>query len=340
MMKTPAKRSSVSSTHRQRLEAVLAGKRPDRIPVALWRHFPVDDQDPFRLARATGAFANQYDFDLIKVTPGSSYSVHGWGTRDDWRGDPEGTRDIFTYPVRHPEDWMKIQPLDPFAGSLGAQLECLKLLVEHYGPDKPILQTIFNPLSQAKHLIGKELLLVHLHKYPDALKNALDAITQTTVDFVRACHIAGVDGVFFAVQHAQYGLLSEEEFEQFCRPYDLEILAAAQPMWLNMLHLHGENVMFDQLASYPVQIINWHDRSTEPNLAEGLKRFPGVVCGGLRRIESMLLGTPESIHAEALDAIQQTGGQRFILGTGCVVPITVPHGNLLAARNAVEKDGE
>ena len=86
MMKTPANRSSALSTHRQRLEAVLAGKRPDRTPVALWRHFPVDDQDPFRLARATGAFANQYDFDLIKVTPGSSYSVHDWGTRDDWRG--------------------------------------------------------------------------------------------------------------------------------------------------------------------------------------------------------------------------------------------------------------
>jgi uroporphyrinogen decarboxylase len=31
-----------------------------------------------------------------------------------------------------------------------------------------------------------------------------------------------------------------------------------------------------------------------------------------------------------------TGGRRFILGTGCVVPITAPRANLFAARNAVE----
>jgi hypothetical protein len=32
--------------HRARLEACLTGQIPDRAPVALWRHFPVDDQTP------------------------------------------------------------------------------------------------------------------------------------------------------------------------------------------------------------------------------------------------------------------------------------------------------
>ena len=35
---------------------------------------------------------------------------------------------------------------------------------------------------------------------------------------------------------------------------------------------------------------------------------------------------------EAADAIAQTGGRRFILGTGCVVPVIAPHGNILATR--------
>jgi len=38
---------------------------------------------------------------------------------------------------------------------------------------------------------------------------------------------------------------------------------------------------------------------------------------------------------EAADAIKQTKSQRFILGTGCVVPITASHGNLVAARKSV-----
>lgn len=324
-------------THRQRLECVLSGAKPDRIPVALWRHFPVDDQDPAQLAAAITAYQRQFDFDLIKVTPGSSFCVKDWGVIDEWLGDPEGTRDYHGQCIQHPEDWAHLPLLDPRKGALGEQLACLKELVREFSPDTPILQTIFNPLSQAKHLIGKERLLVHLRRYPEAVRKGLEIITQTTLDFIDQVKATGVDGLFFAVQHAQYHLLSEAEFQEFSRPYDLEILKAARPLWLNMLHLHGENVMFDQVTDYPVQVINWHDRSTRPDLAEGLKRFPGVVCGGLRRTESMLLGTPAEIRAEALDAIQQTAGKRFILGTGCVVPITAPYGNLMAARTIVEE---
>ncbi len=339
-MKTSPTHKNDALTHRQRLVQVLAGERPDRIPVALWRHFPVDDQNPKQLAAAISAYQNQFDFDLIKVTPGSSFSVLDWGVTDEWRGDPEGTREGTHCPIQKPEDWERLPVLDPRKGWLGGQLECLKMLVSEFSPHTPILQTVFNPLSQAKHLVGKANLLFHMRRYPDAVQKGLEIITQTTLNFVQEASAIGIDGLFFAVQHAQYGLLSEPEFLEFSRPYDLAILNAAQPLWLNMLHLHGENVMFDQVADYPAQIINWHDRSTFPDLAEGLKRFPGVVCGGLRRIESVLLGTPAEIQAEALDAIQQTGGRRFILGTGCVVPTPAPFGNLMAARKAVERGNQ
>lgn len=324
------------ASHRQRIETVLSGQRPDRIPVALWRHFPVDDQDPLRLANAITAYQNRFDFDLIKITPPSSLFAREWGATDQWRGDPEGTREFTSYPIQRPEDWERLPRLDPKKGNLAAQMECMKRLSETFSPHTPILQTIFNPLAQARHLIGKDLLLVHLRQHPEAVRKGLETITQTTLDFVQQAKNTGIDGLFYAVQHAQYGLLAEQEFLEFSKPYDLEILDAARPLWLNMLHLHGQNVMFDLLSGYPVQVINWHDRSTQPDLAEGLRRFPGVVCGGLRRIESMLLGDPAAIQAEADDAIRQTGGERLILGTGCVVPTHAPYGNLMAARNAVE----
>lgn len=37
--------SSEKLSHKERLQAVLKGEKPDRIPVAFWRHWPVDDQD-------------------------------------------------------------------------------------------------------------------------------------------------------------------------------------------------------------------------------------------------------------------------------------------------------
>ena len=35
---------------RRRLEAAIAGETVDRLPVALWRHWPGDDQDAAALA--------------------------------------------------------------------------------------------------------------------------------------------------------------------------------------------------------------------------------------------------------------------------------------------------
>ncbi len=326
----------MAMTHRKRLETCLAGEKPDRPPVALWRHFPVDDQTPEGLAAANLKFQQDYDFDLVKVTPASSFCLKDWGIGDEWTGADEGTRDYVRRVIHAPEDWEKLQVLSPTAGHLDAQLKCLRYIVDQLDPGTPVIQTIFSPLSQAKNLVGPEKLLVHLRKYPDALHAGLKTITEIVLRFTEAALRTGIDGIFYAVQHAQYGLLSESEYLTFGKEYDMQCLQPAQAGWLNMLHLHGQDVMFDQVADLPIQILNWHDRETAPSLAEGKDRFSGVLCGGLRRYESIVLGTPEAIIAEAQDAIEATDGTRFILGTGCVTPIMAPHGNLLAARQAVE----
>ncbi|HEY9087098.1 MAG TPA: uroporphyrinogen decarboxylase family protein [Anaerolineaceae bacterium] len=323
-------------THRERLELTLAGQMPDRVPVALWRHFPVDDQTPGGLAAAVTAFQRQFDFDLIKVTPSSSFCLYDWGVQDRWAGNPEGTREYLTPIIQQPEDWARLTVLDPARGHLRGQIECLEHLAREFNPHTPLLQTIFSPLSQAKNLVGKANLAAHLRRYPDALHAGLEILTETTIRFLQACKPSGIAGIFYAVQHAQYGILSVDEYNTFGRPYDLRILEAAQDLWLNMLHLHGEQVMFAELADYPVQVINWHDRQTPPDLPIGQQIFPGVVCGGLRQWETMVLGTPEAVRQEAADALRATGGRRFILGTGCVLPTTAPYGNIVAARSIVD----
>jgi uroporphyrinogen decarboxylase len=323
-------------SHRQRLEACLAGAPLDRTPVALWRHFPVDDQTPDGLAAATLAFQRTYDFDLVKVTPASSFCLKDWGAQDDWRGASEGTRFYTHHVIKEPADWNRLTPLDPRAGYLGMQITCVRTITEALGSDTPVLQTIFSPLAQAKNLVGGEQLLAHMRRDPEALHAGLRILTENTRRFIEAARQTGIAGVFYAVQHAQYSLLSEEEFQVFGRSYDLQALEPAQDLWCNMLHLHGVQVMFDQILDYPVQAINWHDRDTFPSLEQARERYRGILCGGLQREQSIVLGTPESITAEARQAIQATNGERFILGTGCVTPITAPYGNLWAARRSVE----
>jgi uroporphyrinogen decarboxylase len=323
-------------TKRERLVAAIRGEPVDRPPVALWRHFPGDDQRPEGLAKATVAFQRRYDFDFVKVTPASSFCLRDWGAQDRWVGNLEGTRDYTFHPVRSPEDWRELHLLAPEEGALGAQLQCLHYIADDLGGEVPFIQTIFNPLSQAKNLAGSERLLVHLRRYPDAVHAGLAVIAETTRRFIAAARETGIAGVFFAVQHAQYGLLGEEEYDVFGRAYDLRVLEAMQGLWLNVLHLHGTDVMFDLLTDYPVQVINWHDRETWPTLAEAKGRFSGAVCGGLQRWEVMVQGTPDQVREQTADAIEQTKGERFILGTGCVTPIVAPVSNIHAARAAVE----
>jgi uroporphyrinogen decarboxylase len=322
------------TTHRERLENCLTDSNLDRLPVALWRHFPVDDQTPQGLANATMVFQRTFDFDLVKVTPASSYCLKDWGVEDEWRGDPEGTRAYSKRAILHPEDWEHLPILDPNKGYLAAELESLRFLVKELGADTPIIQTIFNPLSQAKNLIGGQEMILHLRRNPEALHAGLRRIAESTVRFIEAALKTGIAGIFFAVQHAQYGLLSEEEYKVFGRSYDLQVLEPSKSSWIRLLHLHGKDVMFDQFLDYPVNIINWHDRETTPSLSQALMRFSGVVCGGISQ-QTIVLGSPEQIRGEALEAIQAVSGSRLILGTGCVTPIIAPFGNILAARQSV-----
>jgi uroporphyrinogen decarboxylase len=318
-------------THRQRLEALLGDHKTDRIPVALWRHFPVDDQEPEALARATSNFQDQFDFDLIKITPSSSFQM-----MDDWKGNPEGTREYTQRVIQQPDDWLKLKPNSPKKGYLADQLHCATLLASVHGASTPVLQTVFSPLAQAKNLAGNDRLLAHMRQYPEAVLKALDVLTITTIAFIEALVNAKVDGIFYAVQHAQFSLLTVEEFNRFGKAFDLRALEAAKPFWCNLLHVHGENIQFDQVRDYPVQIYNWHDQSTPPRLDQALKLVNGIVCGGLKQWATLVLGDPRQVLNEARSAIKQTSGKRLLLGTGCVTPITAPFGNILAARNSVE----
>ena len=126
-----------------------------------------------------------------------------------------------------------------------------------------------------------------------------------------------------------------DEYKSLALPFDQKTLEAAEDFWCNMLHLHGQDVHFELVSELPFQIVNWHDRETYPSFTEARKLFKGVVCGGMRQ-GTLVYRDAAEVRKEAVDAIQQTEGRNFLLGTGCVVPIIASYGNLMAARKSVE----
>lgn len=326
-------------TQRQRIYAAIKGEPVDRVPFSLWRHFPDVDQTARGLAEAVIGFQKKFEFDLVKITPASGYFPEAWGAkliyRTDEEGKQKGTREFVSYPVKTPKDWQKLQSLDVTRGILGRELKAIKFIRQGLREEIPIVQTIPNPLTTAKSLIGNRW-LEHLRKNPTDLKVGLSIIVETTLKFAQACLQAGADGIFFFTQLARHDFLTEEEYRLFGVEYDRQVLEALKEQTdLLILHIHGLNIMFDLLKDYPVQILNWHDRRTQPSLMKAQKRFKGTVLGGLNEQGVLVEKGPEEVKEQVKDALKQTNSQRVIIGPGCVISIRTPEANIRAIKEVL-----
>ena len=321
----------------ERLKAALAGKVVDRVPIGFWRHWPGDDQHPESLASVALEFQRRYDLDFIKVPVSSTYCVDDYGAEHEYRGSLIGDREYLDPVVKNIDDWDRIQPLNVTKGKYGQHLQALRMIIDKRESNTPVIFTIFNPLAMASYLAGDENLLVHLRRYPDKVEKALKALTETCVSFVKAVIAEGADGIFLSTRWASYELMSEEEYLRFGKPGDLVVLAASSGGWFNVLHLHGQHPMFSTLADYPVQAVNWHDRTAWPGLTEAKKLFRGAVMGGVEQYKILNLGSPLDVELQVHSAIDLTKGRRLIIAPGCTYPLSVPHSNLIAMRKAVDR---
>jgi uroporphyrinogen decarboxylase len=165
---------------------------------------------------------------------------------------------------------------------------------------------------------------------PEEFHAGLLLIAEVTSDFVRNVMSAGADGIFFSTQMATTDLLTREEYEEFGRPYDLQVLEAAGT-GLTFLHIHGLHVMFDLFIDYPVHILNWHARETPPKISEARAQVTTCLACGIDAWNTLAKKPPEAVAEEVRDAIAQTGGRGHIVTTGCVMPVDTPEANIRAA---------
>ena len=317
-------------THREIVEAAVRGERPPRIPVAVWRHFPGDDQRADKLAQAHIAFYRGFDVDLLKVTPASGYYGDDWGLRAGYKANREGVRTYSDRPIKKPTDWERLRRLDVSQGVYGREAQAIRLVAEAVGAEVHVLETVFSPLSIARTLSGEQASVRYLREDPEELHAGLQVIAEVTADFVRAVMAAGADGVFFSTQMATTDLLTREEYEEFGRPYDLQVLEAVST-GLAFLHIHGVHIMFDLFTDYPVHVINWHSRETPPKFAEARAEVTTCLACGIDAWNTLAKGQPDAVAREVRDAIAQTQGRGHIVTTGCVMPIDTPEANIQAA---------
>ena len=324
-------------SRRERVLAAINREPVDRVPYAVWRHFPTVDHSPAGLAQATLRFHERYGSDFLKITPRGGYAVEAWGCVEGDAVREDGHRPCASCAVKSPDDWKKIRALDP-GGAPGYAEEIetiIRLGFDRRIGDAPVVPTLFSPLSLARKLSGDRL--PHdLREYPDAVTGALEAITETLIKFANLALTEGVSGIFYSIQAASRSANSAEDYARFGEPYDRRFLESIESRsTLTIIHGHGNELMFDPLASLPGHAWNWDDRATPPSLKEGRAKVVGAVIGGLHQWKTLRDGTPEQAVAETRDAIAQTDGTGLIVGPGCVLPMNTPDANVAAVVQAL-----
>jgi len=324
-------------TRRERLTAAINREPVDRVPYAVWRHFPAVDRSPAGLAQATLRFHDHYGSDFLKLTPRGGYCVEAWGCIESEQVLPAGNRPCASCAVKTGDDWKRIRPLDPAsADGWVEQLEAIvRLGFDRRIGDAPVLATVFSPLSIARKLSGDRL-VTDLRERPDTVAAAVDAIGETVLRFNELALAEGIGGIFYSIQTASASVMDVETYARFGEPWDRRVLEALRPKsFLTVVHCHGDRLMLDRLARLPGHVWNWDDRAAGPPLADAARQVVGAVCGGLNQWVTLRDGTANACAAEAEDAVAQTGGRGLVVAPGCVLLSNTPDANVAAVVKAL-----
>ncbi len=323
-------------TKMERVRRTINGELTDKIPFSLWTHCSDVDLDAQKLAEATYAFYHKLDLDFVKNMSNGMFSIEDWNSNIDFSQVPlGGVARVTKHAIEQPEDWLSLNALDVEQGALGRELRSLSLLLAMVKGEAPVLVTVFSPLTTAEKLAGDKL-KEHMKSDPDKVKSALAVIADSTIRYAKLALELGCAGVFFASQMSSYDHATLAEYQEFGVAYDLQVLQAIQgASWFNVMHIHGNNIMFDLLKDYPVQGISWHVWETDPTVEAFLTAQTGKsIVGGLQRF-NITNNMRSELKQEIEDMVKLTGGKKLFIAPGCVIRAPFDWDTLLFIKETV-----
>jgi len=310
----------------------------DRPPVGAWGHTYRQEWSPVDLAAVTVERARKFGWDFVKFQPRATFFAEAFGSSYEPSGHALRAPILIQPAVPDLEAWGSVSLVSQKA--FDDQVESIGIVARELGPEVPVIQTVFSPITVGGYLVGKSQsrIVRELRKNPELVGPALDKIAGALVDFSRRSVEAGAAGIFYAISgYAGRGVMREEAYRDLVLPYDLAVLEALpESAWFNVLHLCGSNLNFSLARDLPSHAVSWsiHNQGN-PSLSEGRDIARRAVMGGLSQRSALVYGPPPRIEEEVRAAIRETGGRGLLLAPGCSVPPRVRSVNLEAMATAV-----
>jgi len=316
------------------IKKVFKAEPTEKVPYAVWKHFPEFDKTSEGLFKAQMDFQNKFDSDIMKISISGRAFASDFGAEIGGYDSISGSRVGLKYPIETIEDWWNIKEIDINKGEFGKQITAMKLIHREVEGKIPTMMTVFSPLMVASEI--DQNVVSNYRQDPQLVGEQFKTIISAMTEFTSASLDAGADGIFLATQHFNNRLTDKERMELEFKPMESLINKTIKKQNFAVLHLHGDNPDYKFASKLPIDAINWHDQQTSPSLSEARKIFKGGLLGGLNAESWKGITNPNDISPLITSAYKSFEGSGLMIAPGCVFPQFVNDSLIEAAVVAIK----
>ena len=328
----------------ERVQTVMAGGIPDRVPVCLHNFMlaareadiRIEDYrvDPEAIARAHLQAVEKYGHDCILVDTDTTMLAEAMGARSECAPNEPGR--IVAPAIRSLDEVDRLNVIHPETdGRIPALLEAIRIMAKQVGREVAIRGNADQAAFDLPCLVrGIENFLMDLLDCPDdpRLERLIEICYESHLAVHRALIKAGAHLTSMGDSLAGPDVTSPCLFKRFARPYEERLVKDLAADGVSVvIHICGDTSrILDQMAEYDSCGFEL-DYKTDAAMAKQTAGQRHALWGNIDPSGVLTNGTVQEVR-EATRKLIETWkpGGRFVLNAGCAIPPTAPPENIFA----------
>lgn len=342
-----------SMTSLQRVQTVIQGGIPDRIPVCLlcfqnaarFAGYQVAEccQSGELLAESHLAYWEEFRHDMVDMEMGVACMAEAIGCKVEYNDDEP------PWVVGTP-----IESLDEIETLAEIEIERAPALVEFVKATKIVADKIGDqvcirsesdqgPFSLAAQILGMEKFLLALTdpEYFDRIYQLLEYCTRQIAKLARALATAGSHYTEIGDSIAGPDMCHPDTYREFCFPYEKKLITQLHQEGIEMgVHICGNATDVIEFLVETGALFLEIDSKVDRQAIRKATAGKTTVIGTIDPANLLPFGTPQEITEKVKEDIQIFAPNgRYICSPGCTLPALTPYENVRALVDAVHQYG-
>lgn len=340
-------------TSLERVQAVLHGQVPDRLPVipqsfmfsAHTAGYSIGqiNRSPRLMAESHRICQEKYGYDGCVIDVDDATLAEACGAKVNWRDDNVACVDEHHPALKDLRDIDSLRMPDPYRdGRLPEWLEITQRLCEMVGDHVFVMgRADQGPFDLLCLLRGTQTFMVDLlEEDEEVILHAMEWTTKAHIAFANAQIATGAHATSMGDAYASPNLVSGNVYRKFAKPFEVQVVDAVQRENAPYsIHICGDTTKIIRDMGQTGAKILEVDWKLDMGLAHRSLPESTVLMGNINPSDPIYIGTPEQVLAQCKDVIEKTRGQGLLLSSGCAIGANAKPENIAALVEAARLYG-